>query len=942
MLALEELLFTVRDGDNFDDHASTALVTAAASLSKMAKSVGMSLAVWLSTESSLGSIDTISSLQLTATSCVDLISSVGVFAGLYQLETILQSKLVTQLPPAPVLASAPFISISDAQFKRTGQTDVALRVDSLSANPGQILGVRGPVGSGKSTLLLAIARELELVSGTIHSSGSMAYVGQSPWLMSGTIRDNILFGKPHYKELYTKTLYSCCLDDDIAQMTLGDQALVGDNGTTLSGGQRTRVALARAIYSQADIYLLDNVLSTLDQTVRKLVWDRALSSKGVLSNKIRLATLDTTGYFRRCDVWVVVNEGCAALSESLEIPPDASQHSTATEATMTANARTKVVTSRSQVAVTRSPPTNTDPVSTQMEALRYFVQVCGFYTLAMANAMGIVLFAVPTILYQRQVSSFFTTPGNGGSQATQGSRRALLPWVVLDVISDWMSYAIKEFVYVGLARSWIQPALLTSLARAQMSEIWRNSDSYLVSVVRCTERATPLGIHVFLADSIVMMANLGFVAYSTLRLSYSALVVLILAGASVVYYRAGKGSGAMLTIQRYRRRIIGDMDKMAHDLFSGSRVVRIHEVYSVFGDKLHELDGWQQAVGALANAVLSTKNLWQYIVDTALSLGLVGAMLLADVGSWQLTPASVQLYYETASKSLMLLNQVASLQANANNHAMVLQELCDVGNMAQEAPWHIASKKVSAARSSQGHIMFSGCSLRYKLGDQLALKGVTFSIRPEERVGIVGRTGSGKSSLLQALLRVVELESGSISIDGIDLRKVGLHGLRRSISVVSQTAALLEGTMRSNIDPFGEHTDAEIDVAIRSCQLGELGADKWIEGGGRNLSAGQQQLVSICRAVLRRKDILVLDEATASVDEQTEQIISAVINREFKHSTVLIIAHRLQAITECSRILVMDDGRLVEQGPPSLLATRNGHYARLLRAAAAAGASPEA
>ncbi|KAJ2884572.1 Multidrug resistance-associated protein 1 [Coemansia aciculifera] len=568
---------------------------------------------------------------------------------------------------------------------------------------------------------------------------------------------------------------------------------------------------------------------------------------------------------------------------SLEIPPDASQHSTATEATeatMTANARTKVVTSRSQVAVTRSPPTNTDPVSTQMEALRYFVHVCGFYTLVMASAMGIVLFAVPTILYQRQVSSFFTTPGNGGSRATQGSRRALLTWVVLDVISDWMSYAIKEFVYVGLARSWIQPALLTSLARAQMSEIWRNSDSYLVSVVRCTERATPLGIHVFLADSIVMMANLGFVAYSTVRLSYSALVVLILAGASVVYYRAGKGSGAMLTIQRYRRRIIGDMDKMAHDLFSGSRVVRIHEVYSVFGDKLRELDGWQQAVGALANAVLSTKNLWQYIVDTALSLGLVGAMLLADVDSWQLTPASVQLYYETASKSLMLLNQVASLQANANNHAMVLQELCDVGNMAQEAPWHIASKKVSAARSSQGRIMFSGCSLRYKLGDQLALKGVTFSIRPEERVGIVGRTGSGKSSLLQALLRVVELESGSISIDGIDLRKVGLHGLRRSISVVSQTAALLEGTIRSNIDPFREHTDAEIDVAIRSCQLGELGADKWIEGGGRNLSAGQQQLVSICRAVLRRKDILVLDEATASVDEQTEQIISAVINRD--------------------------------------------------------------
>ncbi|KAJ2252525.1 Multidrug resistance-associated protein 1, partial [Coemansia sp. RSA 455] len=948
MLALEELLFTVRDGDNFDDHASTVLVTAATSLSKMGKSVGVSLAVWVSTDSRLGSIDIISSLQLTASSCADLISRVGVFAGLYQLEAILQSKLVLQPPSAPVLADRPFISIHNAQFRRTGQIDVALRVGSLSATPRQIIGVSGPVGSGKSTLLLAIARELKLVSGTMHSSDSMAYVGQSPWLMNGTIRDNILFGQPYHEGFYTKTLYSCCLDDDIAQMALGDQTLVGDHGAALSGGQRTRVALSRAIYSQADIYLLDNVLSTLDQTVRRLVWDRVLSSKGILADKIRLATLDSTGYLGRCDAWIVVDEGCVTISESLEILPDAPQPSTATEATrstVAANVRTENVISRTQVAATRSPPANTDPVSTQMEALRQFVRVCGLWTLVMAGVMGIVLFAVPTILYQRQVSSLFRTPGNGSLQRTQGPSRGLLTWVVLEVISDWMSYAIKEFVYVDLARSRIQPAVLMSLARAQMSEIWRSSDFYLVSVVRYTERAASLGVHVFLADSIVMVANLGFVAYSTLRLSYSALAVLILAGAGVVYQRAAKGGGALLAIQRYRRRIIDDMDKTAHDLFSGSRVVRIHGVYGVFGDKLRKLDGWQQAVGALANAVLYTKYLWQYIVDTSLSLGLVGAMLLTDVNIWQLTPASVQLYYETASKSLMLLSQLANLQANATNHALVLQELCDVGNMTPEAPWHIDSKRASVARFSQGRITFSGCNLRYKLGDGLALKGVTFNIRPGEHVGIVGRTGSGKSSLLQALLRVVELESGTISIDGVDVGKIGLHDLRQSISVVPQIAALFEGTVRSNIDPFGEYTDAKVDVAIRSCQLSELGADKWIEGGGRNLSGGQQQLVSICRAVLRRKKILVLDEATANVDEQTEQIISAVVKREFKHSTVLIIAHRLQATAGCSRILVMDEGRLVEQGPPSLLATRDGHYARLLRAAEAGrgggAASPE-
>ncbi|KAJ2789187.1 hypothetical protein GGI18_002549 [Coemansia linderi] len=408
-----------------------------------------------------------------------------------------------------------------------------------------------------------------------------------------------------------------------------------------------------------------------------------------------------------------------------------------------------------------------------------------------------------------------------------------------------------------------------------MSEIWRSSESQLISIVRNTERAAPLGVHVFLANSIMVVANLGYVAYTTLRLSYSALAVLVLASAGVVYHRTGKRGGALLAIQRYRRRIAGDMDKIAHDLFSGSRIVRIHGVYSVFGDELRELDGWQQAVGVLANAVLFTRYLWQHMVDTALSLGMVGAMLLTDANSWQLTPADLQLYYETASKSLGLLSQLANLQVNATNHALVIQEFCDVGNMTPEALWHVPSKRASIAKPPQGRIMFSCCCLRYKLGDKLALQRVSFAIRSGERVGIVGRTGSGKSSLLQALLRMVELESGMISIDDVDVRKVGLHDLRQSISVVPQTAALIEGTVRSNIDPLEQHTEAEIAAAIQSCQIGDLGADKRIEAGGGNLSAGQQQLVSICRAVLRRKKILVLDEAMANVDEHTEQIISA-------------------------------------------------------------------
>ncbi|KAJ2880534.1 ATP-binding cassette glutathione S-conjugate transporter ycf1, partial [Coemansia aciculifera] len=244
MLAWEELLFTVRDGDNFDDHASSALTTAATSLSKMALSAGILLATWLSTDTGLGSIRTISSLQLAATSCAELVKSIGVVAGFCQLEGLLQSKLVLHPLPATALSSTPAISMQSAEFKRANQSDVALYTGDLSVYTGQIVGVSGPVGSGKSTFLLAIARELEAVSGTVLVGGSMAYVGQSPWLMSGTIRNNILFGREFDEAFYNKTIHACCLDDDIAQMVLGDNTLVGDHGAALSGGQRTRVALA--------------------------------------------------------------------------------------------------------------------------------------------------------------------------------------------------------------------------------------------------------------------------------------------------------------------------------------------------------------------------------------------------------------------------------------------------------------------------------------------------------------------------------------------------------------------------------------------------------------------------------------------------------------------------------------------------------------------------
>ncbi|KAJ2485810.1 Multidrug resistance-associated protein 1 [Coemansia sp. RSA 2320] len=779
----------------------------------------------------------------------------------------------------------------------------------------------------------------------------MAYVGQSPWLLGGTVRENVLFGKQFDDRWYAKVIHACCLDEDIAQMAHGDSTGIGDQGTQLSGGQKVRLGLARAIYSQADIYLLDNVLSALDANVGKLVWNRVLCGRGLLGSKIRLVSMDNAGYIRHCDTLVSINGGRAAMiskstSGHITSGMSAAAKSTSTTA-LIGNPLEPDRSFQQATAAKHKTPTNVDSTSTKVQALCYFGQVCGWATLAIAATMGTVLFAVPAMLHRQQMSilspeSHAVNTSNSSSNTSSGvwwPKHASFALIALDALCDWVAFAVREFVYVGLARSRIQAALLGSLAHAQMSEIWRNSDYHLVSVIRCSERATPLGVHTFLADSVTNIASLGLSVYSSLRLSYDVLVALTAASAGVVYLRTHKDS-TLAAIQKHRRRAVLATEKAVHDLFSGSLVIRIHGVYGEFSGRLRELESRQQAVEALANAVLFTTYLLHYAVDTALTLALIGTILATAADGLRPTPADVQYYYETAARSLALLSQLVVIKNNATNHSLVLQELCDVGSMAAEAPWHIATKAKKAnarqSRPARGAIEFDSCSLRYNRDSILALSRVSFVIGEGEHVGIVGRTGAGKSSLLQALLRLVELEAGTIAIDGVDVSELGLHDLRRSVSVVPQAAALIEGSVRSNIDPFDEHNDTQVRDAIKACQLEELGADKQIESGGRNLSGGQQQLISICRAVLQRRKILVLDEATANVDKRTAAVIEGVIRREFKHSTVLVIAHRLEATASCDRIIVMDGGRVAELDSPSNLAAKNdGIYAALLRTAAA-------
>ncbi|KAJ2550825.1 hypothetical protein IWW35_003106 [Coemansia sp. RSA 1878] len=291
----------------------------------------------------------------------------------------------------------------------------------------------------------------------------------------------------------------------------------------------------------------------------------------------------------------------------------------------------------------------------------------------------------------------------------------------------------------------------------------------------------------------------------------------------------------------------------------------------------------------------------------------------------------VRMYYEILTRSLPLLNYLLNIHLEARNYAFVLQEFCDKAKLVSEGARNTNATVVPETWVQEGRIEFSDITLRYNDEKKAALRKVALCIQPGEKIGIVGRTGSGKSSLINALLRIVELETGTIKIDGVDISQIGVHNLRKQISVVPQMAALFRGTLRANLDPSDKYSNEKVDVAIKAAGLEAWGPDKLIENNGINISAGEQKLIGICRAILQQRKIVILDEATANINNKAEeQLVRNVIASEFENSTVLTIAHRMETVRNSDRVLVMSRGRVAEFGTPAALVAQDGRFAKLV------------
>ncbi|XP_054480100.1 ATP-binding cassette sub-family C member 4-like [Anoplopoma fimbria] len=838
---------------------------------------------------------------------------------------------------------------------------------SLTLNSNQLLAVIGPVGAGKSSLLSTILGELPNEKGVLKVKGQLTYAAQQPWVFPGTIRSNILFGKELNPQKYERVIRACALKRDMELLPDGDLTLIGDRGATLSGGQKARVNLARAVYQDADIYLLDDPLSAVDAEVGRHLFEQCIC--GLLKNKPRILVTHQLQYLQAADQIVVLKEGHMVAKgrymelqrsgvdftsllkkeEEEEQPP--SQDILVRTRTLSQNSQTSSVHS---VKDGDQLPAETVQTIAEESRAQGNIGISLYVKYLKAGANVVVLLTVILVNILAQVSyimqdwwlAHWADEQEKLTDNSTGIQNGLNVTAELDT-------NLYLGVYGGLTATTIAFGFIRNillfhvLVRSTQSLHNRMFNSILGTHVRFFD-VNPIGriLNRFSKDIGQLDSNMPWTFVDFIQV-FLQIIGTICVAVSVIPWILIPVLPLFLVFL-YLRRYFLQTSRNVKRLESTTR----SPVFSHLSSSLQGLwtirafgaeERFQKAFDAHQDLhsgawflFLTTSRWFAVRLDGMCSIFVTvttfGCLLLRD----QLDAGSVGLAL-TYSVTLMGMFQWGVRQsAEVENMMTSVERVMEYTELESEAPWE-TQKRPPPDWPNKGLVTFDGVSFSYSSDGPPVLKNLTAMFRPREKVGIVGRTGAGKSSLVSALFRLAE-PTGKIYIDGILTSEIGLHDLRQKMSIIPQDPVLFTGSMRKNLDPFNQQSDEDLWKALEEVQLksvveelpGKL--ETVLAESGSNFSVGQRQLVCLARAILRKNRILVIDEATANVDPRTDELIQKTIRNKFSECTVLTIAHRLNTIIDSDRILVLDAGRIHAYDEPyTLLQDPDGIFYKMVQ-----------
>ena len=842
-----------------------------------------------------------------------------------------------------------------------------LRDIDLHVKPKSFVAIVGQVASGKSSLLSAILGEMHHLSGRFNvcKSMSMAYVPQQAWIQNMTVKENILFGSQLDEDRYNQILSACSLHSDLETLPGGDGAEIGEKGINLSGGQKQRVSLARACYSNSDIYLLDDPLSALDSHVAKHVFDKVLSSTtGLLRNKTRVLATNNLFVLPHVDQVIVLDDGRVVEAGTYkDLMANSKGHlaEIMSQYSMTQEDRPEVEDEEATVDVT-------SPQSVEMvfddKALKSAGQKADLGKLIEVEKieMGSVNYRV-YLKYFKAVSLAWLTTVVVSLTLASAFNVATNLW-----LSIWASDAedpkrandtelrtTRLVVYAAFGGLQCFTVLVGSLALGQGAvRAARMLHSSLLERVMHSPMGffdtTPIGriVNRFAKDIDVIDMTLpgGFRSWfncllqviSTLFVicySFPTFLIIIIPLA-IIYCLIQK---IFIVTTRQLKRLESTTRSPIYSNFgetlSGISTIRAYDCVDRFvrySDMLIDRNQSCSYPNIIANRWLSIRlEFFGNLITASAALfsvyykGLIGAEVAGLTISYSLNITQT-------------LSWFVRMTSDLETHIVSVERILEYMRGAQEDKWIKGNHRPPPEWPGKGSISIENYSTRYRNDTDLVLRDLSISIRPEEKIGIVGRTGSGKSSLSLALFRILEPVSGSIAIDELDLAHFGLHDIRSRLTIIPQDPVLFSGTIRFNLDPLKLYKDEEIWHSLKLAHLKgyistlRLGLDHRVSEYGENFSVGQRQLICLARAILRKSKILILDEATASVDVETDSIVQRTIREIFSDCTIITIAHRLHTILDSDRILVLESGRVRElDSPVNLIANPSSAFASLVR-----------
>ncbi|TFY56998.1 hypothetical protein EVG20_g8713 [Dentipellis fragilis] len=826
-------------------------------------------------------------------------------------------------------------------------------------------------GAGKTSLLQGLIGEMRRTEGTVKFGGSVAYSSQSAWIQNATIRENICFGRPFESDRYWKAVHDACLDADLDMLPNGDMTEVGEKGISLSGGQKQRINICRAVYANCDIQIFDDPLSALDAHVGESVFKNVLL--GSSAGKTRLLVTHALHFLPQVDyIYTLVDGHIAERGTYAELMANDGAFAAFINEFVSKDSKEEKeeeVTEEEEAEEAKKLEKRKNAVAGAqlMQAEERNVGAVGAEVYTTYAKAGNGWLYVPMLMLSLTLYQAATVLSSY--------------WLVWWQDREWPQpqgfyMAIYAVIGVGQAlTAFLMGISLALIVFVASQRLHRDAITRVMHAPMSFFETTPLGrimnrfskdidtIDNLLSDAFRMFLStlsgiVGAVILVAIVLPWFLIafaVVSVLYVAAAAFYRASARE-----LKRLDAILRSTLYSHFSESLSGLATIRAYgETERFFNENMSRVD-----VENRAYWLTVTNQRWLGIRLDFFGTLLTLAVSMLTVGTrFKISPAQtgVVLSYILSVQQAFgwMVRQMAEVENDMNSVERIVYY---AKYIEQEPPHEIPDQAPKAPWPQNGQVELKDIVLKYRPELPPVLKGVSMSVKGGEKIGIVGRTGAGKSSIMTALFRIVELTSGSVVIDGVDISKLGLEDVRRGLAIIPQDAVLFSGTLRSNLDPFGLHDDARLWDALRRSYLVEdtkplaaiadsldpdddqlpSGAvtpntprftlDSPIEDEGGNLSIGQRSLVSLARALVKDSRVLILDEATASVDYETDKKIQATIANEFRDRTILCIAHRLRTIISYDRICVLDAGQIAEFDAPRGALPPRRHLPRDVRA----------